>query len=796
MPNDNPDRLTQRILHHIADKRYQPRQADELARELNIESDAYDDFKRSVQHLIDSGQVIHSATQTLTLPPPGRIMVGVFRLNPRGFGFIQPASPTEHGDLFVPEGSTAGALTGDHVRARVIHQPRRAGSGDRSPFVGKIIEIIQRADNRYVGNLTKRGSQWIVVVDGKTLAQPVVIRDPHAKDAKAGDKVVIELIEYPSDNELAEGVITEVLGEQGEPEVETLAVMRAFGLPDKFDQKVIDEARRVSSHDFGFDPHNVPPNREDLTTQYICTIDPPDARDYDDAISIERNDQGFELGVHIADVSFFVTPGSPLDVEAKERGNSCYLPRKVIPMLPEVLSNGVCSLQEGVNRYTKSCFIRYDRGAKVLGARFAKTVIRSAKRLTYLEAQALIDRDIREARKHSKSESKYNDTLFEKLALMDELAKLIRTRRQKQGMIELALPEVDLVFDDSGRVVDAQPEDDAFTHKLIEMFMVEANEAAARVFNNLNIPMIRRTHPDPPSHDLSDLRRFARVAGFNVPSHPSRHELQALLESVRGKPAEYAVHLAVLQTLSKAEYSPDLVGHFALASEHYTHFTSPIRRYPDLIVHRGLDAYIEASKQHDSKQAVARAMADDPRIPSEDELHQLGSQCSSTERNAEAAERNLRYYFVLDLLSSKLGEDFDATVTGITGSGIFLQIDRFLVDGFIRISELPSSERDVWRLNRTTGALVAQRSGKTISIGDRFVVRIAKVRPEGRLLELVIISAKRTGTPPPEVQNKPREQRGVKKPHRQPKGAAKAHEKTKNFKQQSSKRNKRNKRKR
>ncbi|MCE9590176.1 MAG: VacB/RNase II family 3'-5' exoribonuclease [Planctomycetes bacterium] len=768
------DRFTRRILDYLADSRYRARKAQELAQELSIPEAELDDFLRSVQQLVEKQQIVIGVGDHVVLPPPGKQMTGVFRLHERGFGFIVPESPTEHGDLFVPPGNAGGAMTGDRVTARVIHQGGRAGEG-RSPYVGLITDIIQRAENRYVGNLVKQGSHHVVEVDAKVLQHPVVIRDPHSKGAKIGDKVVIELTRYPSEAAPGEGVITEVLGEQGEPDVETIAVMRAYGLPDHFKPEVLDDARAAAQ---SFQGDAVPPDREDLTGEMICTIDPPDAKDYDDAISIHRLDRAeegeparrgaqpndgavWELGVHIADVSSFVRLGTALDAEARKRGNSAYLPRKVIPMLPETLSNGVCSLQEGVNRFCKSAFIRYDARGNVVGQRFANTVIRSAKRLTYLEAQALIDSDIREARRHAKSEPKYPTRLINKIKLMDELAKVIRERRQHDGMIVLGLPEVELIFDDAGRVVDAQPQDTSFTHTLIEMFMVEANEATARLFNSLHVPMIRRVHPDPDAYDITELRQFARVAGYNIPSRPSRKELQALLDGVRGKPAQHAVHLAVLKTLSKAEYSPLLIGHFALASKHYTHFTSPIRRYPDLIVHRGLDAYFEAVKKtHAGKPAsraggaslfdppdaaaarrLAELMTSDPRCPSEDDLTKMGRECSGTERKAESAEDSLRTYLILDLLSNKLGEDFDGVVTGVTGSGIFIEISRYLVDGFVRLNDLPGRSDDRWQLNRTTGALVAQRSGRVITIGDRFTIRLARVNPVARQLDLVIIEA-------------------------------------------------------
>ncbi len=744
------DRYTSTILRHIADSRYEPRTLRQLAQDLGVDDAEFDQFKSAAQALLDDGCVIFGSSDTIALPPPGKEMVGVYRAHEKGFGFLQPDELTQHGDLFIPPGANGEAMNGDRVRAKVIHEGRRASSG-KSPFVGRILEVLQRADRQYVGTLLKRGKLHVVQVDGRLMRDPVVIRDPSVKNARVGDKVVIEIVEYPKDpNDVAEGVITDLLGPGGEPEVETRSVMRAFGLAEKFPAEVLSEARQVSQ---AFDPDTIPDDREDLTATLTLTIDPPTAKDYDDAISIRACKHGkqdaVELGVHIADVAHFVTPGSALDTEAYERGNSTYLPRVVVPMLPEVLSNGVCSLQEGVNRFAKSCFITYDAEGNVLKERFARTVICSDKRLTYLEAQALIGGDLREAKKHAKTEPKYPKPIVAALLQMNDLALRIRERRLEQGMIVLGLPEVELVFDDSGRVIDAEPEDDAFTHTLIEMFMVEANEAAARLFDRANVPMIRRIHPDPDAHGIDDLRMFARVAGYNIPARPSRKQLQTLLEAVRGKPAQRSVNMAVLRTLSKAEYAPMLIGHFALASEHYTHFTSPIRRYPDLVVHRGIDEYILAAGKSGGKRPSAKkigsALTSDNLIPDEMQLRELGRHCSATERNSESAERELRNYLVLELLSEHIGEDFEGTVTGVTGNGVYIQIDKYLVDGFVRSNDLPGGASDRWKLNSKTGALVAQRSGATVSIGNTFTVRVAAVDLNRRVMELAVIADRPIG---------------------------------------------------
>lgn len=755
-----PQRFARRLLDHLADRRYQPRNLRQLIDDLGITAEQRDDFVQTVEDLLKKDQLVCGSADTIGLPPVGDEVIGRFRSNERGFGFVVPDELAEHGDLFIPPGKSSDAMDGDRVRAKVRRERGREGKG-RSPFTGIIVEVIQRADRQFVGTLRRKGKTYMVDVDGRAIGEPIIVRDAESTNAKIGDKVVVDIIDYPNAkrNELAEGVIIEVLGESGVPDVETQSVMRAYSLAEKFDQKVIEEARAASRKMDGTEDA-IPEDREDLRETLICTIDPPDAKDYDDAISIKRlegkGDAAWELGVHIADVAHFVELGGALDQEAYARGNSTYLPRKVIPMLPEVLSNGVCSLQEGVDRFAKSVFIRYDEEGHVLGQRFAKTVIRSSKRLTYLEAQALIDDDLREARKHCKSEAKYPRELIKTVKLMNDLSRTIRARRFKQGMIVLGLPEVELIFDDAGHVVDAQPEDDAYTHTLIEMFMVEANEAAARLFDDLKIPMIRRVHADPDAHGLKDLRTFARVAGFNIPAKPSRKELQWLLDKVRDTPAQHAVHMAVLKTLSRAEYAPTLIGHFALASEHYTHFTSPIRRYPDFVVHRSLNAVLDKQREAGlpmdqplrgrSLKQIARKVETDKRVPSEDELVEIGRNCSNTERNSTQAERELRKFLVLQLLSTRLGEDFAATVTGVTGQGAFLEISRYLVDGFVKLPDLPGDKADRWQLNPNTGALVAQRSGRTIAIGDRFTVRIANIDLPRRQMELVILDDRKPRT--------------------------------------------------
>lgn len=785
-------RFTQRILEHLAHDQYRPTAAGQIARDMRIEPEDREEFGRAIEALADEGRVlIGEEDEFVRLPSFGHgssdEITGVFKLNPKGFGFVIPDGKFREGDLFVPPGGANGAISGDSVRAKVMRGGGRdrggrgggggGGAAGRNPFIGRIVEVLERGQTNFVGTLYKDSKHWYVEPDGRSLHDQVLIRDPQAKNAKPGDKVVFELLHYPDGDYLAEGVITQVLGEAGRPDVETQAVIAAHDLRTEFPVEAIDQARDASRL-FEKDARGPWPAREDLTGEFVFTIDPPDAKDYDDAISIEYDPARDEwtLGVHIADVSHFIKPGSALDEEAKLRGNSVYLPRLVIPMLPETLSNGVCSLQEGVVRFTKSAFITFDGKGNVQSQRLSNTVIKSAKRMTYLEAQALIDGDLKEARKQAKTATPHTEELVQTLQRCDKLAKILQKRRMRDGMIVLALPEVELVFDEEGHVVDAEPEDDAFTHKLIEMFMVEANEALARAFEALNVPILRRIHPEPAHGDIAELRMFAMAAHVNVPDEPTRRDLQTLLEATKNTPAARAIHFAVLRTLSKASYSPAIVGHFALASEHYAHFTSPIRRYPDLTLHRVMDAYLDITENGTKapggkkRREIGKRLMEDPRVLDEGELIELGKHCSQTEVEAEQAERELREFLVLQFLQEKhLGDEFAAVVTGMMSSGVFVSIDRFLVEGKINTRDLPSEgvkpvrrddeafegrggrggkgrERrgggsgggDRWIINDSIGRAVAGRSGAVLAVGDVVTVQIVAIDLAARHLDLAI----------------------------------------------------------
>jgi ribonuclease R len=760
-----PSRFAGRILAHLTHDNYRPATPGEIERQMQISVDDAEIFEKAVALLLEDERVEIGTDEKIRLPGYGDETEGSIKINVKGFAFVRPDRPVKEGDLFIPRGETKDAISGDRVRCRVMRR-NSSGSRDRGrgagrsggpggdsvkrSVVGRVLEVLERGRTRFAGNLVRQGRHWFIEPDGKILQAPVLVRDPHAKNAKAGDKVVFDLVVHPDESTVGEAAITEVLGVSGEPDVETRAVIESYGLRDGFEDVVLDEARAAAAT-FEHDSKDIGDDREDLSDRLIFTIDPPDAKDFDDAISIDYDEESgeWELGVHIADVANFVETGSEIDLEAERRGNSAYLPRLVLPMIPETLSNGVCSLQEGVPRFTKSAFIHLDNKGRVMGTRLARTLIHSRKRLTYLEAQALIDGDVKLARQHTRAEPAYEDDLLLALRRADKLARIIRTRRMRDGMLVLGLPEFELVFDEEGHVIDAQPEDDAYTHTIIEMFMVEANEAVARTFSDLSLPLLRRVHPEPTFHDIEELREHARMVGFNLPEEPDRTDIKSLLDATRDSPASRAIHFAVLRTLTKATYSPAIIGHFALAGDHYAHFTSPIRRYPDLMVHRAIDAFLdhtENGRKVGGGKARARlrsTLEGDSRIADEARLLEIGLHCSDTEVAAEGAERELRSFLVIQFLAEKhLGDELPGVVTHIRpNGGLFVSLDRYLVDGMASLSELGSSSQrdDRWTQDRQSGRLVAARSGASLGLGDQVIVKILRADAAGRQLDLAVV---------------------------------------------------------
>ena len=696
-----------RIVKLLKHADYTPLKLAQLAKALGVSSEDYPQFKVAFDQLRQAGHVVIGARNLISLPSMSGRIIGTFRANPKGFGFVTPLEPNSHVDLFIPPDATAEAMTGDIVAAKVVKKGRRGG---QMRYGGKVVEILERAQNKFVGTLLKETIGWIVQPDGTGFVEPISVDDVSAKGARQKDKVVVEILSYPTERYLARGVIVEVLGRAGRYESEIRSIIRQYHLPDEFEDDSIDQARRAADE---FDSEQIGA-RDDITGKVIITIDPPDAKDFDDAISLEKDSDGnWVLGVHIADVSCFMPPGSPLDAEARIRGNSVYLPEKTIPMLPEILSNGICSLQPDQTRVVKSVYLTYDHDGKVLSRRFANSVICSRQRLTYKQA----DKALRGRTKGIKPE------VVELLKNMEGLSQIIEKRRLKNGMMHLDLSETELVMDKSGRVVDAHPADDSYPHTIIEMFMVEANEAVASLLDRHNVPLMRRIHPEPDSLSMQNLSKLVRALGYSLPRTPDRSSIQELLSAVRGTDISLAVNLVVLRSFEKAQYAPLHIGHFALASDHYCHFTSPIRRYADLLVHRVLQCHLQKRL----------GSASSHQILAEQDLAEIGKHITFTEQRAEDAERELKTVLILQMLSDRIGDELDCVVTGLAGFGVFVQSRKFGIEGLIAMDNLGP---DKWKFNSKTQSIVGLNSGTSVHLGRAMKVRIVSVNVPGRKLDV------------------------------------------------------------
>ncbi len=504
-------------------------------------------------------------------------LAGKLSIHPAGYGFLISEKAGEP-DVFIAAENVGTAMHGDRVVARISPEPPAGRIKGRRE--GRVIRILERAHDTIVGTLQRSRNFYYVVPDDPRFVHDIYVRPVAAVQedrrsetaATVGDKVVVRLDDWQSRHVNPEGEIIEVLGPASAPGVDVLSIIRKYHLPTEFPSDVLEQAERIPE---SVDAQQIA-GREDLRNQFIVTIDPDDARDFDDAINVEKlANGGWQLGVHIADVAAYVEPGSALDREARRRGNSVYLPDRVIPMLPERLSNGVCSLKPEVDRLTHSVFIQFDKRGVAKSARFARSVIRSAHRLTYKEAYAILT-------------SPPRDRLGERLHLAWELAALLRRKRFEHGALDLDFPEVKVLVDAHGKPVRLERVENDESHQLIEEFMLAANEAVARELKKRAIPTIYRVHENPDPEKLAEYRELALSFGYKVGDLTHRAELQRLLAEIRGKPEEQALKVGLLKSLKRARYDPQPLGHYGLAKTNYLHFTSPIRRYADLVVHRAL----------------------------------------------------------------------------------------------------------------------------------------------------------------------------------------------------------------
>ena len=722
------------ILAHVRREGYQPLKLKALARKLGVPSPDYQVFRDTVKSLIQQRRLELAKNRTIRQPDPHGTVTGVFRGIRAGGGFVRPhtkeGGPGAPDDVYIAPDSAKDAATGDEVLVRITKKPTRPG---RNPE-GQVLEVLERATSQFVGTYFEQDGRGFVRIDGKIFLEPIYVGDPGAKGAKPEDKVVVEMVRFPSTGMTGEAVVTELLGARGAPGVDTLSIIREFGLPDKFYEDALDEAREQARK---FDETDFA-GRRDFTAETVITIDPKDARDFDDAVHVHRlDDGGWVVGVHIADVAHFARPHTALDREARKRGTSVYLPDRVLPMIPEVISNGLASLQEGVVRYTKTALMEFSDKGTLLQSDVMPSVIRVTKRFDYETAM--------DCMKHP---HKYHGRIAgEVRALLDRMRKLagiLRDRRREKGFLELDLPEVKLELDAEGRFHAAHLQDHDESHQIIEEFMLSANEAVAQYLADRDLLFIRRVHGDPDPYKLKAFAEFVRAIGYKIKKPQSRFELQAVLAQSETRPDRYAVHYGLLRSMKRAVYSPEQLGHYAIASDCYCHFTSPIRRYPDLLVHRLLNRVWQAEKkgsgvfsdEHPTGRAGKRHPTPFSKVSvDETELIALGEHCTYTERRAAQAEAELKKMKVLTFLADKVGLELKAVITSVEEFGFVAQSVDYLVDGLIHVNTLTD---DYYRYDSATHTLEGRRTGRTYRLGDTTTVRVARVDLDRRQLDFQV----------------------------------------------------------
>ena len=703
------DELKQQILALMRAPKYRPLDKSELAKELGRKSGVRMGLNQTLRELEQAGEIARIRKNRYVLPEEADLVTGKLQVQQAGYAFLVSEKPGQP-DIFIAAENTGTAMNGDRVVARITRDTEyaraKSATGRRE---GRVIRILERAHDTVVGTLQQSRNFWYVVPDDPRLVHNVYVQPK----GSMGDKVVVRLEKWESRHVNPEGAIIEVLGPSTAPGVDMLSIIRKYHLPTEFPGDVMAAAQQVPET---VDSRNID-GREDLRKQFIVTIDPDDARDFDDAINVERLNGGdWQLGVHIADVAAYVTAGSPLDREALKRGNSVYLPDRVIPMLPERLSNGVCSLNPGVDRLTHSVFVQFDKKGSTKNARFVRSIIRSAHRLTYKQAYAIL-------------QAPPNDQLGERLHMAWELASLLRRRRFERGSLDLDFPEVKVILDKDGRPIRMERIENDESHQLVEEFMLAANEAVALELKNRGIPAIYRVHENPDPEKLAEFREFVLSYHYKAGDLTHRAELQRLLASLRGKPEEQALKIGLLKSLKRARYAPQPLGHYGLAKNNYTHFTSPIRRYADLVVHRML-------ADRNSSRRVRTDLGS---------MASVAEHLSTTERNAAEAEidsvKMKKMEFFQRQLDARDPQIFQAIVLDVRNYGLLIELPEILLTGLVHISSLTD---DFYTFEQARRRLIGRQSRRQFALGDQLRVFVARVDTFKRQVDFAL--AEETGT--------------------------------------------------
>lgn len=678
----------------------------DVARKLELTDDhQYAELKSMLHKLAEENFLIKSGKRyKLNTIPESNKITGTLEIKDNGYGFVAPDSK-DIGDIFVAARNLGTAFDGDKVEVTLFAKQKGKN------LEGQITRILKRKKNEIPGILKKTKSFYFVAPDDPSIHKDIYINSEKLKGAKKGDRVVASNIDWDDPVRNPEGEIVEVLGREASPDAEVIALAREFSLSYRFSDECLNEAEEIST----VIPEREIKSRIDFRNTVVFTIDPIDAKDFDDALSIEKLEEGnYRIGIHIADVSHYVNRGTELDNEAYNRGNSVYFVGKVIPMLPEKLSNQICSLVPNEDRLTYSCIVDITPRGRVINYDIVKTVINSKRRFTYEEVQQIIET----------GEGEFSNEIL----VLDKIAKLLRNKRMKEGSIDFASAEIKFELDKFGKPVRVVKKEAKDSNKLVEEFMLLANKIVATHIaepekGNIR-PFVYRIHDLPDQEKIYEFARFVKTLGYSFDPNSNKKaiQFQKLMNQVKGKEEETLVNDLAIRSMAKAAYSPDNIGHYGLGFKYYSHFTSPIRRYSDLIVHRLLAHYNNGGRKNPYSHI---------------ELDEMCDHISFCERNAIEAERLSVKLKQIEFLSNQLGEEFHAIISGVTNFGIFVKITDILAEGLIRLRDL---EDDFYVYDERKYSLIGKETKKQYRLGDKVYVKLVRVDRDKSALDFVIVN--------------------------------------------------------
>ena len=695
------------IYEFICDEFYVPMKLKELAMLLQVPKDQRDELKAVMDSLEAEGKV-HVTQKGKYIKGEAKHLRGIFQANARGFGFVTVEGEPE--DIFIGEEDMGGAMQGDEVEVAITKAPE----GRRRE--GKILKIVNRGTQRLVGYYQSRKNFGFVVPDNERILQDIFVPAEQSKGAVTGHKVVVELTSYGGEGKKPEGRIVEILGHANDPGVDILSIVKSYDLPIEFPEKVLNQAERVAKPVTGADMAG----RKDVRDWQTVTIDGEDAKDLDDAITLTKEGDNYILGVHIADVTNYVQENSALDREALKRGTSVYLADRVIPMLPHVLSNGMCSLNAGEDRLALSCIMTVDAKGNVIDHQIAETVVNVDERMSYTSVKKILE-------EHDEEECRRYQTLIPMFELMKELSEILRNRRHKRGAIDFDFPESKMVLDEDGTPLEIKAYDRNVATKIIEDFMLLANETVAEEYFWQEIPFVYRVHEAPDEEKMKKLITFIQNFGYtmHVPKGQEIRpkEVQKLLDKIEGSQEEAMISRLTLRSMKQAKYSPDNDGHFGLATKYYTHFTSPIRRYPDLQIHRIIKDNLRGRMTESRRDHYAKI------------LTEVTMQASSLERRADEAERETVKLKKVQYMKKFYGEEFEGVISGITKWGLYVELPN-TVEGLVHVANMMDDHYDY---DETHFQMVGTHTGKRYELGQKVKVRVTGCDTIARTIDFELV---------------------------------------------------------